>query len=187
VDSAALESILLSPNDIHSIAGNSDLVATDVMKQMDDTTFAMSNPNCVGLVGTAMRSTYAGSGYTFVRDQGFSLEKPHIWMAQTAVVFPSADQATGFLKTLADKWSRCAGETVTLTAESDTESWTFGELSNSDAQLKQGATVEGAGDYACQHVVRAVSNAVLESVACTESVSDEADRIIDQMTANMPT
>ncbi len=187
VDSAALESILLSPNDIHSIAGNSDLVATDVMKQMDDTTFAMSNPNCVGLVGTAMRSTYAGSGYTFVRDQGFSLEKPHIWMAQTAVVFPSADQASGFLKTLADKWGRCAGDTVTLTAESNTESWTFGELSNSDAQLKQGATVEGAGDYACQHVVRAVSNAVLESVACTESVSDEADRIIDQMADNMPT
>jgi hypothetical protein len=186
VDSADLDSILLAPTDIHSIARRDDLTATEVLKKMDDTTLTLSNPNCAGILGTAIKSVYADSGYTYVRDQAFSLDDPHMWFAQTAVLFPSADQAGKFVNSSAEKWSRCAGQTVSVADDTGSERWSFGEATKSDSQLVQGATVEGAGGYACQHVLRAVSNVVIEADACNDHVTDEADRIAEKMAANVP-
>jgi hypothetical protein len=31
--------------------------------------------------------------------------------------------------------------------------------------------------YACQHVLRTVSNVVIETVACNDRITDEADRM----------
>jgi hypothetical protein len=186
VDSAGLDSILLPDSDIHSIVGRSDLSATGVINHMDDTARAMSNPECVGIRGTAIASVYAGSGYTDVRDQAFTRDDPSIFIAQTAVLFPSADLAAKFLNTSAEKASHCVGETVSVSTENGDVSWTVGELTRNDSQVVQGATQEGAGGYACQHVIRAVSNVIIETAACHDNVTDEATRIAEKMAANVP-
>ena len=129
---------------------------------------------------------YADSGYTSVRDQAFTLEDPHVWIAQTAVLFPSADQAGQFMSTSADKWSRCVGQTVSVAGENGDERWTFGELTQSNSQMAQGATLEAADSYACRHVIRVVSNVVIEAAACHDDISDEANRIAEEMAANVP-
>src|SRR5262249_45518656 len=153
VGSDDLQSVLLSQEDIQAIVGNTGLEATAVVERMDDTTTTMSNPNCTGILGTAIASVYADSGYSYVRDQAFSLDDPEIWIAQTAVSFPSGDPAHKFLNSLADKWNGCAGQTVTVGADNGSERWTIGNLDRSESKLVQGGSVEGADGYACQHVV----------------------------------
>ena len=61
-----------------------------------------------------------------------------------------------------------------------------GELTHSDSQVAQGATAEAADGYACRHVIRAVSNVVIEAAACHDHVADEANRIAENMAANVP-
>jgi hypothetical protein len=52
--------------------------------------------------------------------------------------------------------------------------------------VAQGATADAADGYACRHVIRAVSNVVIEAAACHDHVADEANRIAENMAANVP-
>jgi PknH-like extracellular domain len=56
----------------------------------------------------------------------------------------------------------------------------------SDSQVAQGATAEAADGYACRHAIRAVSNVVIEAAACHDHVADEANRIAENMAADVP-
>jgi serine/threonine kinase PknH len=47
--------------------------------------------------------------------------------------------------------------------------------------LTQKATLEGGNGYSCQHVLRALSNVIIEVDACREQVGDEANRIADKI------
>ena len=186
VDSVALDSILLAAEEIKATVGRSDLVATDVLTDMDDTSLTISDPDCTGVMGTALGAVYAGSGHTAVRDQGFTHENPNYFIAQTAVLFPSAEQSQKFVNALADKWDRCVGKTVSFASPTGDERWTVDQVDRSDSQVVQRATAEGAAGYACQHVLRVVSNVILEAAACHADVSDEAEQIVEKLAANVP-
>jgi serine/threonine-protein kinase len=156
------------------------------MTDMDDTSLTVSDPDCIGVVGTALASVYAGSGYTSVRDQAFTHEDPDYFIAQTAVLFPDADQSRTFVNALADKWNRCVGKTVSVASPTGDERWTVDAVNQSDSQVVQSATAEAAAGYGCQHVLRVVSNVVLEADACHDDVADEAERIVEKLAANVP-
>lgn len=181
-----LDTALLSADEMHDLLGRSDLNSTEVMDQMDDTPLTISNPNCAGVLGTALEVVYAGSGHTAVRDQAFSLEQPKYFIAQTAVLFSSPDRARAFMDSSADKWSRCVGQTFSISGASGDERWTVGAADRSESEVTQRATAEGAGGYACQHALRAVANAVVEALTCHDNVADEADRIVDEIAENLP-
>ena len=53
--------------------------------------------------------------------------------------------------------------------------------------MRLASTISGMGGYACQHVIRAVSNVIIEAAVCHDHVTDEADRIAEKMAANVPT
>ncbi|MDA2891257.1 sensor domain-containing protein [Mycolicibacterium sp. BiH015] len=181
-----LEKALLSANEMGEILGRSDLVPTDVVDHMDETALTVSNPNCAGVVGTAIEVVYAGSGHTAVRDQAFTLEQPRYFVAQAAVLFRSQDQARNFVASLADKWNRCAGQPFSISAPGGEERWTVNEPERGESKVSQRATGEGAGGYACQHALTARSNVVVEALSCHDNVADEADRIVDKMTDKLP-
>ena len=73
-----------------------------------------------------------------------------------------------------------------MTAENGDERWTFGELTQSDSQVAQGATADAADGYSCRHAIRAVSNVVIEAAACHDHVAGEANRIAENIAANVP-
>lgn len=185
-DRASFGSALLTEAEINSIVGTSDLEATEVIGQMDDTPVTMSNPNCTAVLGTAIESAYADSGYSGVRDQAFSREEPPLWIAQTGVLFPSVDRARDFLSATAERWSRCVGETVTVANETGEQRWIVGELTEEQSQVLQEAMVEAGGGYACQHVLQVEQNVVIEAAVCHADVSDEASRIAESMAAKLP-
>ena len=186
VDSAGMDSILLPGDEIHATVGRSDLVATAVMTHMDDTALTISDPDCTGVMGTALGPVYAGSGHTSVRDQAFTHDDPDYFIAQTAVLFPDADQSRTFVNALADKWNRCVGKTVSVASSTGDERWTVDAVTQGDSQVMQRATAEARAGYGCQHVLRVVSNVVLEADACYDNVADDAERIVEKLAANVP-
>ncbi|MGV0790203.1 sensor domain-containing protein [Mycolicibacterium sp. XJ1819] len=185
VDRAAFDGILLAAAEIHDIVGTSTLTATDVIDRMDDFDSTMSDPTCVGLMGTALNSVYAGSGYSAVRDQGFSAENPGVWVGQTAVLFPAADRAQTLFDGSADKWGRCSGATVTLSSDDGDQRWSFGELAESDSHIAMTSTLEAGGGTACGHAMRVSSNLIIESFACHDHVTDAAERIVERIAAKV--
>ena len=71
-------------------------------------------------------------------------------------------------------------ETVTFT--DNVGNATLGDVTESDSQIEQVITEEAA---VCQHVLRTVSNAIVEVYACNKDISDEASRIAAEMAAKV--
>jgi serine/threonine-protein kinase len=189
VEPAALNSVLLTPHEIESIVGATKLESSDIYHRMANDPVAISNPDCAGAQYNALRGVYEGSGYSTVADQVLSMKEPEfIYVDQSAVLFPTADQARTFLRTSADTWKRCAGQTLTTTSDDGTKNnWTFDDVTENDSQIAQGASQEGMRGYGCQHVIQVVSNVIIEAQACTDRITDEATRIAEQMAAKVPT
>jgi hypothetical protein len=153
-----------------------------VYEQLQTEEPTVSDTGCTGALFSAIKSVYQGSGYSAVVDQavwhGESTDRDYTWMSQTAVTFPSADQANAFRGTSKDAWEGCDGKTVTVTQDVDHNyNWTLGSVTEGDSQISQMQTQEGMSGYACQHVLRTVSNVVIETVACNDRITDEADRM----------
>ena len=188
LDPAALNSLLLTPDEIDTIMGTTNLEPGEIFTAMTTEPPSISDPACVGAQFNAVQAVYQGSGYSTVADQTLSGDQPkYTYVNQTAVLFPSAAQAGAFLSTSADAWKRCAGQTLTVTmTDGKTYNWTFDDVTEDDARIAHTASQEGMGGYACQHVVRVVSNAVLEVQACQDDVSDEADSMAAKMAGKAP-
>lgn len=186
---ASLDSLLLSVQETDSIMGVSNLEPGKVYDQMTDTPPQISDPACAGAKVNALQSVYQGSGYSSVADQVLTAEKPqYVFVNQSVVLYPSADQAVKFLRESEDGWKKCADENVTVTADDGSQyNWTFDAVKNdSKNQISQRSTQEGMGGYGCEHVIRVLSNAIIETRACSDRVTDEASRMADEMAAKAP-
>ena len=183
-----LDAILLSADQINTLMGASGMQPGTVGREPLHPTFTVSKPDCSGTLTVAEDSVYAGSGYTAVREQ--RLQEPgdhrqHL-VGQAAVHFPSADRASAFVKSSADKWRACSTQTVTQTnVDGTTVRWVVGNLSGADPRIMQAHShTDPADGWSCQHVLRAVSNIVLDSDACGYHITDEGSQLADKMAAN---
>lgn len=184
-----LDAILLSADQINTVMGASGMQPGTIGRAPLHPTFTLSYPDCSGTLTVAEDSVYAGSGYTAVREQ--RLQEPgndrqHL-VGQAAVGFPSADQASAFVKSSADKWRACTTKTVTQTdADGTTVRWIVGNLSGADPRIVQGHShTDPADGWSCQHVLAAVSNIVLDSDGCGYHITGEGNQLDDKMTANI--
>jgi len=186
---ARVKAVLLSADEITEVMGANEMTASEVYTTMGTGSITISDENCMGAAYTAQASVYDGSGWSAVSDQ--TLKQPRAerptdnsaWVDQTAVAFPSDDQARAFLENSADKWTGCAGQTVTVTGTNSESTWTFGDLTRDGDTIAQLSTQEGASGWACQHTLTTFSNAVFEAIACSDQIGDEATRITEQMVA----
>ncbi len=184
-----LGSVLLSADEITAVMGATEMTGSQVYTTMTNGSITISDEDCMGAAYTAQASVYNGSGWSAVSDQ--TLKQPRAerpsdnsaWVDQTAVTFPSDDQARAFLENSAENWKGCADKTVTVTGSSSESNWTFGDLTRDGDTISQLSTQEGASGWACQHTLTAFSNAVFEAIACSDQIGDEATRITEQMVA----
>ena len=73
-----------------------------------------------------------------------------------------------------------------MTATTDSNKsyqWTFGKLVGSPPKIGLPTKQEHAAGWGCQHVLSAVSNAVLDVNACGYQITDQAGQIADKMAA----
>ena len=183
-----LDAILLHPVDINTVMGVSSMQPQAPIGHATGSNQAtVSNPDCLGAFYPGQNVVYEGSGYTAISVQ--QLSEPgdvHYHLAaQAAASFPSADQALAFLKTSAGKWGACAGQTITQTAQGQDSRWTFGNLIGDVPALAQLRTLEGGNGQACQHVLRALVNVVIEVAACGPRINNQANQLADKMAVNV--
>jgi serine/threonine-protein kinase len=182
---AGLDSILLGSADINNVMGNSILEVAATTKQLDDTPYKLSNPDCLGALFSLMEPSYAGSGYTavaaeFLQEPGGGAQL----IDQGVVAFPSADRAAAFVSSAAPKWKACAGRTVVQTQDGGpTLAWLLGQVVGDPPAIAQ---LDAPKDHVpCQHALRAVSNVVLDVGVCGPQVSNQAERIANAMAAKV--
>jgi len=144
----------------------------------------LSNPDCLGALAAIQGSVYQGSGYTAVRGQALNAEDPPHFVHEAAVSFPSAEQALGFVRTSADKWQACVGQLLTVTTPNKIFHWNFANPIGAPPKITQVHT-QLHGGRSCQHALSAVSNIVIDVVACGAQIADEGSRIADQMAAKV--
>ena len=181
---AELNSLLLTGGEVDAIMGTQDIEAGKVYTALAEPV-NISDPACAGAHNNGQETVYAGSGYSSIADQSLFIDEPeHVWVRQTAVAFPSPELANGVLETSTPEWEACADTTVTVTESDGSQyTWTFDDVNKQESQIGQVETQEGMGGYACQHVMRVVSNVIVEAQACSDRITDEAERIADEMAA----
>jgi hypothetical protein len=145
---------------------------------------SLSKPECLGALAAIQSSVYQGSGYTAVRGQALNVEEPPHFVYEAAVNFPSAEQALAFVRTSADKWPACVGQLLTVTTPNKTFHWNFANPTGVPPKITQVHT-QLHGARTCQHALSAVSNVVIDVVACGAQITDEGSGIADQMAAKV--
>lgn len=172
-----LDAILLGAPQVGIIMG----VATmDIANQTQQMASAgqLSNPDCLGAFAPAQNAAYAGSGFTGVRGQSLHTGTDYR-VYEAAVSFPATETAQAFVSAAAGKWKACAGSAVTLTTSDGIGRWTFGEFTGAAPKIALMRTRKDGNQ--CQRVLRAVSDVVLDILACAPSIQDQGSQIADQM------
>ncbi len=180
-----LDSILVSVQDVNTLMGASNMQSNGGINHGLGSPETLSNPDCLGALFIAQQPVYESSGYVAVSVENLrEPENPYAHLVeQAAVSFPSADMALAFLNNSAAKWRACAGQTITQTVNGQPIRWAVGNLAGDVPTITLLHTQEGAGGWACQRALTAVSNLVLDVNACAQKISDQARQIADKMAA----
>ncbi len=182
-----LSSLLLSPAEVNSVMGASNIQPGKPITSMDASPVTLSLPECQGALYTSQDPVYSGTGYTAI--SGLVASEPgdnnDHWVNQAVVSFPSAAKASSFVETMAGKWKNCAGKTVTVTNKSKTYRWTFAQVVGSPPRITMLETQEGAEGWECQRVMSVANNVIVDINSCGYHITDQggalADKIVDKI------
>ncbi|MCW2685344.1 MAG: hypothetical protein JWR37_234 [Mycobacterium sp.] len=182
----ALDDVLLSIGDLNGILGSTQMKVTTSSQEMNDNSDEVSDSDCLGAIFGGEKAVYAKTGWTAVRDEVArepDQDNDH-WVEQTAVLYPSADNARKFVDTSESQWESCAKSTVDTFTDGDSYAWHLGDVKVGDTTISQMTEQQDAGGWGCQHALSAVSNVTVEAWACGYSIKDEGETITDEMVAN---
>ncbi|EPQ77862.1 putative serine/threonine-protein kinase [Mycobacterium marinum MB2] len=182
-----LSSLLLSPAEVNSVMGASNIQPGKPITSMDASPVTLSLPECQGALYTSQDPVYSGTGYTAI--SGLVASEPgdnnDHWVNQAVVSFPSAAKASSFVETMAGKWKNCAGKTVTVTNKSKTYRWTFAQVVGSPPRITMLETQEGAEGWECQRAMSVANNVIVDINSCGYHITDQggalADKIVDKI------
>ncbi|SEH73735.1 PknH-like extracellular domain-containing protein [Mycolicibacterium rutilum] len=186
LEATQLDDVLLTIGEVNGIMGSTTMEVTAELEEMTDHSDVVSDPDCLGAIYGAEEPVYAGSGWTDMRDQVAREpdEDNEHWVEQTAVLYPSADDAQQFFEDSKAAWEDCGNSTVVVTSSGDDYLWSLDELQAEDTLITQVTTQQDAEGWACQHALSVVSNLTAEAWACGYSITDEGAAIATGMAEN---
>lgn len=101
-------------------------------------------------------------------------DKTH-WVEQTVVLFPSGQQAANFFRNSRDEWK---------TSDDSSYDWKVGQVGEpSDTVFSIEMEQQNSDNWVCQHAMGAVSNLIVEGVACGHGVGTEGQEIVQNATS----
>jgi len=186
VKEAALDPFLLSPEQINTAMGATDMAITKNHTSMPDDSATMEPKECLAIDGSAQAPVYAGSGYSAERDQTLQEgDNFSHYVAQAVVLFPTAKQAGAFFTVSAQQWPNCHQYTHT---QSGSE-WAVGPVSNTNGILSTTATQQNANapGWGCGRALAIRNNVVVDVNTCSANPADSAVNIANQIAAKIPT
>lgn len=153
----------------------------------------VSPPECASVLYPGLDRTYRDSGggqvtWRVSEDRGGMARAGidgNMFVDQDVAVFPeNSDRALAFVRASAIPWKACAGQTVSVTYRgTETYTWKVGDVAGDAPKIAQSFTLASDNGYACQRVLRLVSNMVLDIKACGDHVDDEANKIAGRLAA----
>ena len=185
VAEGALKGFLLSPEQINTAMGATDMTVTKSRVAMSDDSATMEPKECLAIDGSAQAQVYAGSNFMAERDQRLQEGDNFTHFADQAVVlFPSAKQADAFFTASAQQWPACDQYTH---IQSKTQ-WTVGAISNTNGTLSTTATQQNANapGWGCGRALAARNNVVIDVTTCSANPADSAVTIANQIAAKVP-
>jgi hypothetical protein len=191
---AAIDTVLLSPTQIRTItdgefygvAPRSDMVVTNSSYGMSDNASQVDPPSCVGIIFGADHAVYSGTGFDEIRDQTVDPSSYTVGnqVEQTAVVFPSAQDAQALLAAQTKQWQTCVnlpssvpGTPGLQMAQRHGEgglTWTLADVVSGGnlITLKMAGYDNEAGSHqACQRALGVHANVVVKIRACREMIA----------------
>jgi hypothetical protein len=186
VAETALDGLLLTPEQVNTAMGATEMTVTKTHTSMSDDSATMAPKECLAIDGSAQAQVYAGSGYAALRDQTLQEGDNFTHYVEQAVVsFPSANQASAFFNVSAQQWPTCHQYTHTQT----NSEWAVAPVSNTDGTLSTSATQQNANapGWACGRALAIKNNVVIDINTCSANPTDSAVNIANQIAVKVPT
>jgi len=192
VSEAALDGLLLTPDQINITMGTTGMTVTENPTVMDDSSAYIADKGCIAIDGGMMAPVYADSGWTAFREQVLNEPgdtSPRV--DQGVVLFSSAHDAGAFFTTSAQQWPACRQYTFVMAGKADAV-WTVGPVSNTHGVLSVNETLQGLPSWKwrfCQRALTVANNVAIDVGVCTHTQpnSDYAVNIAHQIAAKVPT
>ena len=186
VAEAKLDGLLLSPEQVNTVMGATEMAVTKTHNTMSDDSATMEPKECLAIDGSAQAQVYAASGFFAERDQTLQEGDAFAhYVNQAVVLFPSANQASAFVTASAQQWPACHQYTHIQSGSL----WSVGPMSNTDGMLSTIATPENAKTpgWACGRALTVRNNVVVDVNTCSAAPADSAVNIANQIAAKVPT
>jgi hypothetical protein len=195
-----LEDLLLSETDVDGVLGVTGSRTDKVSDSLQEDPTAGLGPSgfrfpdeCLYITGPGLAPVYSNSGNTGVHGERVSVPSPASDGStpdanQYVVMFPSAQQASAFFTTSAQRWPACANRqgTVPDNAKSPGFGWKVGPVSNANGVLsasvsisltKDGKTI----DKSCQRALTVRNNIAIDVDGCRPIPGDVGVDIANQI------
>jgi serine/threonine kinase PknH len=196
VAEAALQGLLLSPDQIDTTMGTTGTTVTETTTAMEDNSDHVADQACRPLAGNVIAPVYAGSGWKSFRENVIR-EPGDKWthgVDQGVVLFSSAQEADAFFTASAQQWPACANRQFSTTvAGKPDQLWTVGPVSNTSGTLSASTTRNVSPGWAwesCQRALTVANNVVIDVDACnlnpSDAPSDAAVSTVHQIAAKVP-
>ena len=180
----ALPGLLLSPDQVNTAMGATEMAVTKTHFSMSDDSATMEPKECLAIDGSAQAQIYAGSGFTAERDQTLQEgDNFSHYVEQAVVLFPSAKQASAFFTASAQQWPACRQYTHTQSRSL----WSVGPISNANGTLSTTATQQNANapGWACGRALASKNNVLIDVNTCSANPADSAVNIANQIAAKV--
>ena len=194
VAAAALDGLLLSPDQIDTVMGATGMTVIENQTAMDDDGPHVSDKACLRVYAAADSTVYAGSGWTAERALRLAggPNYPNYRVFQSVVLFRSAHDATTFLTGATPQWFACANRQYTYSDDDDSDVWTVGPVANNNGTLSATETVVTTtltymAGWTCQRALTVAIDVAVDIIACNSSRLDAAINIAHQIAAKVPT
>lgn len=182
---AALDGLLLSPEQINSAMDTTGMGSSGTSTELADNTASVADVNCRAIDSVQSFANFGGSGWTAVRGQ--RLQHPPqgdtidfaAWQGVTS--FPSANVAAALFTAVSQRWSGCASGRYTDTDPKLGGTWTTGPLSNANGTLSITLTLEGGNGWNCQKALTVANNIAINTMACSYKPTEAAVNIAHQI------
>lgn len=181
------EAMLLGAADIGSVLGDPNMEAGARSDQLRAPQGTLSDEACLAAFEPFQDAVYRAHEPTGIHTQVVHSAGDAHRVVEAVAKFPSAEKAHAFVETSAAKWRACSGKAVKFsgTGGKATE-WTFGDVTGAAPKITQTRTETDSNGRACQHVLSAAGDVVIEVQACGSDLTDGADRLAEQIAAKAP-
>jgi hypothetical protein len=176
VAAAALDGLLLTPDQINTFMGTTGISVSQTLTTMFEGNTGIDNKDCLPMLA-AQAPVYADSGWTGVRLQYLQEPGDNVThsVTQAVVSFPAANDAAHFFTTSAQRWPACRQYRSGVTQAQIS----VGPIANANGTLS--TTKKSADGPACQRALTVANNVAIDITACSDSPGNAAVNIAHQI------